>query len=121
MVFQQARFGDAAAEVLEAIAFVTQFPHFVLAAVELRVAGMMAIEAARIDLDSARSAAVAGAFDGFPRDFMHAEEIIAAAFGGWHAEARRAAGDIVAADSVGRAGIFSIAIVLEHEHGGELG
>src|ERR1035438_790525 len=100
---------------LEAVTLLAQPAHLVLAAIELRVAGMVAVEPAGIDLDGARSAAAAGALDGFARGLVDGEEIVAIDLGGRHAEARRAPGDVAAADRIGGRGIFAVAVVFEHE------
>src|SRR5262249_60635544 len=74
---EQGRLGDAGAENPEAIALFTQMLDLVLAAIELRVARMMAEEAAGIDLDRAGAAASPGALDGVARRLMHGKEIVA--------------------------------------------
>src|SRR5579863_1399581 len=43
--FQERRLADPAAEILQTIALLAQAPHLVLAAIELRVARMVAVEA----------------------------------------------------------------------------
>ena len=87
--FEQGRLADPAAEMLQAVALLAQPPDFVLAAVELRVARMVAIEAAGVDLDGARTAAGAGAFDRLARRLVDREEIVAADLDRGQAEARR--------------------------------
>src|SRR5207245_2835342 len=86
-----------------------------LAAVELRVAGMMAVEAAGIDLDRAGSAAGTGALDRLARRLVHGEEIVAIDLDRRHAEAGGAAGDVMAADRVADAGALAVLVVLEHK------
>src|SRR5439155_498018 len=65
--FEQCRLADPEAENLQAVALLAQFSDFVLAAIELGVARMVAVEAAGIDLDRAGAAACAGALDGLAR------------------------------------------------------
>ena len=59
---EQPCLADAAAEMFQAIALLAQAPDLVLAAIELRVARVGAVETAGVDLDRARSLAGAGAF-----------------------------------------------------------
>src|SRR5260221_7026638 len=61
---EQGRLGDPRAENPQAIALLAQALDLVLAAVELRVARMVTVEAAGIDFDRRGAAARAGAFDG---------------------------------------------------------
>ena len=75
---EQPGLADPAAEMLEAIAVFPQTAHFVLGAIELRIARVMAVEAAGVDLDRARPAAGAGALDRLARRLVHFEEIVAA-------------------------------------------
>src|ERR1700720_2705946 len=76
--FEQPRLADAAAEVLEAVALLAQVSNFVLGAIKLRVARVVAVEPAGVDLDRAWSATGSGALDGFARRLVHLEEIVAA-------------------------------------------
>ena len=86
---------------LQAVAVLAQALDLVLAAIELRVARMVAVEAAGIDLDRAGSAAAAGALDRLARGLVHREEIVAVDLDRRQAEPAGAAGDVAAADSVG--------------------
>src|SRR5260370_27197332 len=76
--FEQCRLADPEAENLQTVALLAQFSDLVLAAIELGVAGMVAVEAAGIDLDRAGAAARAGAFDRLARRLVNGEEIVAA-------------------------------------------
>src|SRR5262249_60591658 len=69
---------DAPPEVFEAIAPLTQPPDLVLASIELRVARMVAVEPASVDLDRARPAATPGALDRLARRLVNGKEIVAA-------------------------------------------
>src|SRR3984957_4939074 len=105
---------------LQAIALLAQLLDLVLAAVELGVARMMAVEAAGIDLDRRRAAACAGALDSLTRGFMHLEEIVAVDLDRGQAEPGRAAGDVAAADRVAKAGALAVLVVLEDLKGRQL-
>src|SRR5207237_6989018 len=91
---EQRRLGDPLAKNPQAIALLAQTLDLVLAAVKLRVARMVAVEAAGIDLDRAGPAAGTAALDGFARRLVHGEEIIAIDLDGRHAEAGGSAGDV---------------------------
>src|SRR5207245_2089764 len=96
-----------------AIALFAQAAHFILTAVELRVARVVTVEAAGVDLDRAGAPAGAGALDRFARRLVHREEIVAADLDGGQSEPRRATGDVAAADRILMRGAFTILVVLE--------
>src|SRR5712671_5417729 len=75
---EQSGLADPAAEMLQAIAVFAQAAHFVFGAIELRIARVVAVEAAGVDLDRAWPAAGAGALDRLARRLMHGKEIVAA-------------------------------------------
>src|SRR5437588_821925 len=110
-------FADPAAEMLQAIAVFAQTAHFVLAAIKLRVARVVAVEAASVDLDRAGAAAAAGTLYGLARRLVHFEEIVAVDLDGGQSETGGTAGDIAAADGVFEGGAFAVLVVLEHEYG----
>src|SRR5439155_8151158 len=114
--FEQCRFADPETENLQTVALLAQFSDLVLAAIELGVARMVAVEAAGIDLDRAGAAACAGALDGLARRLVDGEEIIAADLDRGQAEAGGAAGDVMAADRVIDAGALAVLVVLEYEN-----
>src|SRR6266702_1749190 len=99
--FEERRLADAAAEMKEAIALVAQLLDFILAAIELRVARMVAVEAAGIDLDRRGTAARTGAFDRLAGGLVDGKEIVAVDLDRREAEAAGSAGDVMAADRVG--------------------
>src|SRR5689334_20448765 len=113
---EQPRLADTAPEVFEAIALLAQAPDLVLAAIELRVAGMVAVEPAGVDLDRTGALTGAGALDGFARRFMYFEEIVAADLDGGQPKASRPSGDIAAADRVLERRAFAVLVVLEDEN-----
>src|SRR6185312_1562211 len=98
---EQRRLPHAAAEMLEAVTVLAQLPHLVLAAIELRVARVMAIEAAGIDLDRAGPATVARALHRLARRLVHGEEIVAIDLHRGQAKAGSATGNVAAADRIG--------------------
>ena len=100
---------------LQAVALLAQSPDLVLAAIELRVARVVAVKAAGIDLDGARAATGAGALDRLARRLVHREEIVAVDLDRGQAETGRASGDVMAADGVVDPGAFAVLVVLEHE------
>src|SRR5205823_553267 len=90
-------------------------PDLVLATVELRVARVVPVEAAGVDLDRTRSAAGAGTLDRLTRGFVHRKEIVATDLDRRQPETGRTAGDVTAADGVADPGAFAILVVLEHK------
>src|SRR6266851_10233020 len=96
----------------EAITLVAQPLHLVLAAIELRVARMVAIEAAGIDLDCRGAAARAGALDRLAGGLVDGKEIVAVDLDRRQAKATGAAGDVLAADRVGDPGALAVLVVL---------
>src|SRR6516162_6421451 len=112
---EQPRLADTAPEVFEAITLLAQAPDLVFAAIELRVAGMVAVEPAGVDLDGTGALTGAGALYGFARRFMHFEEIVAADLDGGQPEPAGAASDVAAADRVFEGGTLAILVVLEDE------
>src|SRR6185312_16691417 len=85
-----------------------------------RVAGVVAVEAAGIDLDRARAAAAPRAFDRLARGLVHGEEIVAVDLDRGQPEPAGAAGNVAAAAMVRESGTFAVLVVLEHEHGRKL-
>src|SRR5271166_4065204 len=112
---EQPGLADPPAEMLQAIAVFAQAAHLVLAAVELRVARVVAVEAAGIDLDRAGAAAGASAFNRLARRLVHLEEIVAVDLDGGQSETGGAPGDVAAPDGVFEGGAFAVLVVLEHE------
>src|SRR5271165_2600701 len=112
---EQRRLADPTAEMLQAVALLAQSPDFVLAAIELRVARMVAVKAAGIDLDRAGSAAGTGALDRLTRGFVHRKEIVATDLDSRQAEPGRTSGDVTAADGIAYSGAFAVLVVLEHK------
>src|SRR5215468_615777 len=112
---EQCRLADAPAEMLQAVTLVAQSPHLVLAAIELGVARVVAVKAAGVDLDGARSAAGASAFDRLPCRVVYGKEVVAIDLDGRQAEPGRSSGDVMAADGVADAGAFPVLVVLEHK------
>jgi hypothetical protein len=112
---EQPGLADPAAEMLEAIAVFPQTAHFVLGAIELRIARVMAVEAAGVDLDCARPAARPGALDRLARRLMHLEEIVAVDLDCGQSETGGAPRDVAAADGILERGAFAVLVVLEHK------
>src|SRR5690554_8796 len=110
----------ALAELEQAVFVLAVAAHLILVAVVLRVTLEVAEVADGFAVDGRRTATVARQLQRLGHGLVDREEVEAVGQEYRNAEALDALDDVVTTDAVGRAGVFAVAVVLEHEHLGHL-